>query len=481
MGEEFYTFTLLRKPRNLEEILKHKHRMAIWRDNDTLTYVISFDSEDLPDTKKHVLSLYFGDQRLEMLIVGDTHDAVAETAAFFMELEEATDDLSFLRISNWREGFFDFRAAGPLCFTQMFEPAPLLEVELRDLTLNSVQSAVLASRPHPTRLKLLDCSIEDAGTALVDALQQRETSLGSFSDLWYTSLSDDNLKRLLKIKMIEHLELPFLERELTFLPFSAQMDSLTYNICSETLSQSLGFDADIVIEANKLSIDISFDSGSFPTELTLSILRRLAILGPSELTFSFRGKVAFNNSIPNAVPQELIRAIHANRNLKVLNLCAPGKDWDPHVETLFKCLKDHKGLWTFKINVSDSAFGPDFSHLRELLSHNRYIKVVDESGKVYSDGLLIDKLYSFNSFYRGSVDLAVQPPLQRPLLVATALTESALNDFHRSALLLSDHIDAFYELISFAQLDESHVDGDGDSSFSLSNQCSDRKRSRAMQ
>ncbi len=66
----------------------------------------------------------------------------------------------------------------------------------------------------------------------------------------------------------------------------------------------------------------------------------------------------------------------------------------------------------------------------------------------------MEKVYSLNRFYRGSASLAVKPPLERPMLVATALTESASSDFQRSALLFSNHLDALYGLVHFAQLDE---------------------------
>jgi hypothetical protein len=111
----------------------------------------------------------------------------------------ATDEISFLEISNGKEGFFDLRATTTQCL-RMFEIAPLLAVELRDLTLSTVQSEVLASRPHPTRLKLLYCLLEDEGSAFVDALQKRNSTPWSFWDQWNTSSSDDNLKRLLKSK-----------------------------------------------------------------------------------------------------------------------------------------------------------------------------------------------------------------------------------------------------------------------------------------
>lgn len=83
--------------------------------------------------------------------------------------------------------------------------------------------------------------------------------------------------------------------------------------------------------------------------------------------------------MPKCVVQELVRAILANPNLKVFYLSSDDEnlDWEPHMLTLLKCLKDHKGL-VFKVTVGNSAFGPDFSYLQELLSQNRDITVTDE-------------------------------------------------------------------------------------------------------
>jgi hypothetical protein len=85
--------------------------------------------------------------------------------------------------------------------------------------------------------------------------------------------------------------------------------------------------------------------------------------------------------------------------------------------------------------------------------------VTKENGSIYTDGLYIDALYSPSRFYRGSIDVMVEPPSEQPLLVATTLTESASNSFQRSALLMSDHTDALCELVQFVD--------DGDDSSSL--------------
>lgn len=128
------------------------------------------------------------------------------------------------------------------------------------------------------------------------------------------------------------------------------------------------------------------------------------------------------------------------------------KNWK-QLETLFEGLKNHKGRLTLKIDVSDEAFGPNYSYLQNLLSHNRKLTVMDDCNDIYSDGVVIDTLYSLNRFYQGSEDFMGASTSERPSLVTTALKEIASNDFRRSALLLANHTDVLYELIQCANLD----------------------------
>ena len=113
------------------------------------------------------------------------------------------------------------------------------------------------------------------------------------------------------------------------------------------------------------------------------------------------------------------------------------------------------------MNVCREAFGPDYTHLRQFLSHNRNIILTNGKDEIYIDGLLIDKLYSLNRFYRRSEDLA--PSSERPSAMATAVVESASKDFKHAALFLFRHVDALCELIQFADLNELREDDDSSS------------------
>ena len=82
-------------------------------------------------------------------------------------------------------------------------------------------------------------------------------------------------------------------------------------------------------------------------------------------------------------------------------------------ETVLHGVKDHKELRTLKLEGSYDAFGRDYIHLRQLLSHNRDITVTDYDGRLHTDRNVIDKLYSLNRFYRGSACLLTEPLWER--------------------------------------------------------------------
>lgn len=486
--KESHTFTLLRKPNNLQELNKYKGGVAIWRDNGTLIYVEPSDRSYSHDPyrqyeqafRQRCLSLHFGTNGPTLCIVGRTDDSIAETAAYFMELEEPTEGSSFFEVVG-REAF-DFSAVPARCLSRICEATPSRSVYLNNVTLSAEQSVVLATTAHPTTL--LGCVFEDGGAAFVKALRNRQSSFGSLTFDTSTGLNDKNLKRLFKVETIDQLTLPLLDHdEIGLRALSAKVNFLDYRIGLSSLSCA-GFQP-LNIVTKRLALVIHHNLDDFPTQITLWFLRCLADLGhfvELKLRFNFWGN---ESDTPECVVQALVRAILANSNLNILDLSdsnGSGEtlNWGPHLRTILKCLEDHKGIHTFRVDVDDKeeAFGPDYIYLRHLLSRNRNITVTDRNGKAYTDGSLINELYSINPFYCGSADLLVRLPLERPLLVATTLVKSASNEFQRSALLLSDHTDALYELIHSANLSEQNHE---DSSSSRAIGRSNRKRTRTMQ
>ena len=458
-GEEVSTYTLLRDPFSLDELNEYGSCMAIWRENETLTYVVPRDSDDRPllTSGKRYLSLNFGGTGPSIKVFGEKEDAVAETVAYFMRLESPSQESRGIEICSYGRNY-NLRAAGTRWLAHMLDVDPSREVEFEEITRSAEQCTVLVTRSHPLRLTFWECMFEDGGTALVDALERRESSFGALN-FQSTVLDDDNMRRLLRVNTIGHLGLSLLDdTELALLVFSAPVDSLEYDIYLSSLSEA-DFQR-LNITTKKLTLNMHHEGETFPTETVVAFYRRVAEIGhfvelggELNLDAAAAGKV-----VPEIIEEEQFRAVLANSNLQVLDLSGCELDWGLHLGRLFEDYKDHKDLHTIKLSVSDEVrvFGPQFSILRQLLSQNRNItfKLTENDGTVYSDGDLVHTLYALNRFYRGSASLLIDPPPERPSLVTTALEESAANDFQRSALLLSNHTEVLCELVQFAQLDE---------------------------
>lgn len=98
----------------------------------------------------------------------------------------------------------------------------------------------------------------------------------------------------------------------------------------------------------------------------------------------------------NWVVNELIRAVHANEDLKHFDLGDFNKYlyWDPHLKSLVEVLEDRPNVCSFKASVCRAAFRPAYFYLQQLLSRNRSIRVANEKGGICSDVLVIYQLYS---------------------------------------------------------------------------------------
>ena len=129
-------------------------------------------------------------------------------------------------------------------------------------------------------------------------------------------------------------------------------------------------------------------------------------------------------------------------------------EWGLHFLTIFKAVEGHKSLQTLIVREYPRREDPNYSWLKQLLSRNRNITVLDSSGLRCSDGSSVNKLYSLNHCYLGSVKLANGSASLRPLLVATALLENASQKYQNTALLLSNHTDMLCEFIQGVHLVE---------------------------
>jgi hypothetical protein len=455
-GRETPTFRLLRDPMNLEELNELESCVAIWRDNETLTYVApkNLFGRSLFEAKEDSLFIPFYDIELKLEIVGKADYAIAETAAYFMGLTDAAKTSASqvaLYYNSLKNNELDFIAAGSYCFSQVLR-LPSSGLSLFNLTLSPAQSETLAENSHPVQVSFLNCVLEDGGTSFINALEHRQSKFGSLGIDERTTLADENLDRLLQLNVMDHLSLPSLDpEERALCAFAVQVESLKYAIWLPTLLKA-DFQSFQVV-AKKLHLNMENGGETIPTEATLSFLRRLATLGHFEelrLAFYLDGDTV----PPECLYEAIMHVALANSNLKVLDLTDSYLDWGLRMEMVFESLQDHKGLSQIKVSVEDEelSFGPDFIHLRQFLSHNRNVIVTDASGHVFTDEDSVDELYALNRFYQGSSALLMDPPLERPSLVATTLLEAALSSFQRSSLLLLNHVDVLCQLVQAAGL-----------------------------
>ncbi|GAX27730.1 hypothetical protein FisN_13Hu172 [Fistulifera solaris] len=472
-GQELLTYKLLRDPVDFLEFNHYNGPFAIWRDNSTLTFVVPESRFNYTLYEKRLI-LTFKEKGLTLSIAGKTEKAIAQTAAYFLGLHNATENSSTIYIET-QELSFDFRAAGPRCLSNILKGVPSPALDFERLTFSAKQTAAMATVSNPVTLSFSECEFEDGGKAFVDALEKRKSSFGSLSFVNTSPLRNDYMRRLSRLDVINRLELPFLDDSISLLPFSAKLDQLEYDICTSVLSETNVKSLHIV--AKKLTLMIKSDTdGPFPIQPAVSMLRRIAELGHfEELKIRF---LVFDGdmTMPDCIVTETIKAVLANSNLKVLDLSTDDEEleWESHLEMLFEGIRNHKELRILKVVVGWDAFGPDYSFLRQFISQNRHISVTDEDGKVHSDGKLVDELYSLNRFIRDSATLVAEQSSERPLLVAKALT--VLNSFQRTGLLLSNHTDALHELIQKVQND-GNLDRDVDNfSPNLTNPRPKRRR-----
>ncbi|GAX18844.1 hypothetical protein FisN_26Hh146 [Fistulifera solaris] len=460
------TYKLLRQPRNLEELTEDcKHGLAIWRDNDTLTYVTPPGTDDVWDRKKSSsfnssLWMLLGGTALQ--IFGYSENAISETAAFFMNLVDRASEVFYLEaVDDPWGGTFDFGEGGYYCFTRLLKRGSVRRFIVKNVALSADQSRVLASHPNSMQMELSSCAFDDNGTAFVDELEKRQSSFGSLKTDMCCAFDHVNLRRIFKLKNVfDHLRLPYLADEVVLLSLSAHSESLELRIFSRALS--VEDCSTLRIETKKLALYINHDiEEPFPTELMIAFWRRV-----SELGHFVELKVAIilcsdveRTPIPIAAPlmEEMTRAIMANRNLQILDLTTYNRDleWRPHMATLFNSLKDHKELRTLRMEVDDESqdFGPGMCHLRNLLWQKRDITVTNCEGGIITDNNRICALYSLNRLYWGSASLVGPPTPHRSSLVTTALLKSTAQSFQRSSLLLADHLEVLHELVQSAQLD----------------------------
>ncbi len=449
-------YKLSREPEYLFEFSLYGQRMIICHDNGTFTYISTHSHWVKKHCRYRSLHLLCGNDsnvscnkeahlKYTFLceILGKTSDAIAETAALFWSLKGLDEISAPFTIVSYN-GYFDFNAVKADHLVRIFEKNSNRSLHLKMMRFNAAQSRVLATRPDRIGLILEStCCFEDDGEAFIHALQNRQSSFGTFGLSGNISIIfKENLKRLLQLTTFDKLTLSFLPENLVDLPFSAPVRSLDYTINNLSVLSRQFEPLDIM--AKELSLELHYDSFEFPTGYLLSFLRRVAQLGHFE-GLAFDVRTALGRIIaPTHIARELIQAITANQKLTYLDLTCPFLYWSDHLEEIFKAMETHKGLRLFRIE----GCSIELPRLKLLLSRNRRIQV---DGFIIAGGRCkgerIEKIHQLNRFFCGSDSLVQEPPSTRPSLVGTTLLGCASGNFQRSALLLVNHTDTLCELM----------------------------------
>jgi hypothetical protein len=461
LRERLALYRLIREQvTHLEEIEWHAYgTFAICLDNHTIIRVSRKLS--LYAAKYPYFLLYF--PCLECVVLGENEADILEIVTFLWSLRGSKDIhlVLFKQEIDGEDCTFDFSSLRPEQLARILNANP--EISFGKGVWNEQQSIVLTSRPHPLQLHLtvgafddVGFAFDDGGTAFVRELENRQSSFGSLDLSSFESkipFSRSNFERLLKLELFENLEINVLDKELVKLPFTAKSNALVYQVSSKTMKSS-DFDA-LDISPKSLNLTISLYDEDWEKHL-MAFLERAVQLGHLEqltLRIINRHRRPFQLSKVADVAKALCRAIHANPNLKYLNLGVPKYehprnciDWSSKIPKLFQMMAVHQGLRTVVLEHY-SPTTEDYSHLEQLLSCNRYITVLDRFGTNISNRAGIDKLYALNGFFTGSAGLVKQSTLVRASLVGTTLVESASNNVQYTALLLSDHADVLCAFI----------------------------------
>ncbi|GAX16087.1 hypothetical protein FisN_20Hu236 [Fistulifera solaris] len=463
---EFWKYTpvykVLREPSSFDEVYwKNHHICAIWRENGT--FIVHYDDDQMYPIFWNLEHNLFFTNEADFIILGETEAAIAETATLFWSLKQEIDADTVLLIEGCHShndyayvhrSKFDFATLQPVQLAQILNSNPTRAIDIQEGKWTVEQSVVLASRPYPLKLTLGKAfAFKDGGIKFVDVLQTRNSSFGSFCvdfEDQGSPLDNYNLKRLLKLDVFETLDIRCPYKECVLPMFSAKAKTLRCTVDPDDAELEDFKVLNVVTSDVGLKVVLRGDDSQWD-EVLVSFLNRVAELGHLERSQS-----------------TMIR-----ENIKLLRIynidTCHDFDWSVHYKAILGSMEEHKGLRTFVMQNSEYyddetrmfRVNFDFPLLEQLLSRNRYIELLDRSGKRLSNGLTIDNLYALNRFYRGSTSLVKKAASVRPLLVSSALLNSASNQFQNTALLLSAHIDVLCEWVQEMDLDTADAAGSG--------------------
>jgi hypothetical protein len=503
LGEDYgpiYTFS--QEPKSLGEIGWREHLpiedpdVMIWRENETFTFVTDDNRSEFSSTKRSfAFALFLGEKyhrpyfHLSFRVLGKADAAVLETATFFCSVRHPEHPKAYLRFHQCLpedEGNLpfnvDFAALRGDQLTNILESNLSRQVELEIGSWSPEQAKILATQPFPLNLKLNkahegETGIEsnDDGTEFINHLETRRTRFGSLAiggiQFDMMSLSRSNLERIMNLEgAFDKLTIGLLNRESFFLPFSAKVGALDYRVHGNS-TQPNNFDS-LDIATNDIKLTFELDETDPLEELLISFCNRMTQLAHFErLGISVEGALRQSEATESAsVVQAIIRTIDGNPDLTQLSLDLCRSLFLPEVnmEKLFQAIGRHRRLRIVELypfppvtsyRIDDEAQRlrkPYFSMLETLLDRNKFLSVLDYSGKRITNRTTIDDIYVKNYIDTRFIKEAKEHTFLRPFLVASALTQRASIDFQYSAELMTFHTDILCELLHDVHLDDSN-------------------------
>ncbi|GAX17673.1 hypothetical protein FisN_10Lu390 [Fistulifera solaris] len=344
---------------------------------------------------------------------------------------------------------FDVASLRPDQLAQIIDSNPTQRLELFYGTWTPEQSVVLATRPYALNMTIRSFGergfqFQDDGYAFVDAARTQQTYFGSII-IGGSPFCPANLRHLFNYSTFEKIGISGLNGENAVLPLAAKTNSLVYSVHAQYIRLE-GFVA-LDISAKDLDLKIDGADRSDWTRLLIPLMNRLAELGHMErLKLTSDYKIPMSDVRPFV--DALVHAVNSNSHLSHLDLSMIYwlMEFDI-LEAILIAAEGHAGLRTLVIENDFFATDKFDTWLERVLSRNRNITVLDARGKRITNNAKIVALYQLNRFYNGSAALMKESALVRPLLVTTALAESASSNFQRSGLLLSNHTDTMCELL----------------------------------
>lgn len=464
---------MIRSPacvQDLIEFLNTHHYTLVWIERNACI-ANGIGSRKLP---KHCLSLWINDHHFSLH--GQSDQDVGKLAAFLWTLPDRNCESSSSTLRIQATATTELTVGNALLlllFTTEQMNALLMKkrnssrkIEFRGMTFSEEQSVILASQPHQVHLLLDNCIFMDGGRAFVDTLEKRETSFGnlmlqrmiSFHQEPPRQFNQDIQRRLFQVTALEHLRIHNCDLKPgnnDLLPFASNAEWVEYNMAvprNEWVSLK-----SITIVPKRFVLIMNKDLFGF-SSVFLQATSNLTEMG-----------LVIEIKPTKQTLDDLLVAVDRNQNLKELEIGCIDRHWLPRWKDLMCIIGRHQGLCKLKLHSKQSdptkrEVARFINGLSSMLQQNHNIVNVEFIGR-YEEGhqptLPLEELLRFNRFFQGSKALARENELVRMSLLGRAMID-AHDVTWKTAVLLSEHVDALCMLLRQTGSASSMVDSSSD-------------------